>query len=88
MTKVFDYISAYIPFYCSVHKKNWINDKFNKLKLKYGYDDKNDIIKINKSEFSSYVIEHYIFLAYNDIFYGMDYGHGLRMDPIRLINLV
>ncbi len=85
-TNACDYILAYIPFYSNIHRRNWINNKLDKLKLKY--NNNNNII-INGEKFGLDVINYYLLMAYSEIFYGSNnYNNELRLDPLELINLV
>lgn len=79
-----DYFLSYVPFYSSIHKKNWVEKKLNLIKNSVN----NVLIKDSNNEDMDWgVVEYYIELAYNSKFYCEECGDGLRIHPLRLLKM-
>ncbi len=70
----------YIPFLN--YRQHWKNKNLNKLKSKYTVikDDENN-------EMGWSVIDYYLLLAYDEYYFNIDPGEGLRMSPNKLHKL-
>jgi len=76
-----DFILANIPFYNKYHREKFIADKLNILKLKY------PVIKdLYGDEMHWDVVKYYLLLAYDNKFYEIPCGPGLRIHPYAILN--
>lgn len=77
-----DYFLSHIPIYNIFHRRRWIKNKFKFIKN----DVNNVLIKDDENEEIAWeVIEYYIGLSYDFIFYNEPFGPGLRINPLKLI---